>query len=385
MGSTGGDSGRRATSGDRVREPAEVRFADELGLLEAADDGRRPPGWRLSPRAVRTFVLGGEVAVGKGKKRTTSEISRKFHGDDPLVERAIVTLMSNRGLLMIGEPGTAKSMLSELFAAAISGTSRLTVQGTAGTTEDQIHYSWNYALLLADGPVPRALVPGPLHEGLRTGRIVRFEEITRCPPEIQDTLISVLSEKVLHVPELRGDDDTVFARPGFNVIATANTRDRGVHEMSAALKRRFNFETVRPISDPAFEIELVRSEAGKLLSDAGAQAELDPDVLEVLVTTFAELREGRTPEGTAVDRPSTVMSTAEAVAVAFSAGLEACWFGDGRVEGAHLARQLVGTVLKDSEEDAEKVRHYFDVVVKARRGRSRHWKSFWEARRAITR
>src|SRR5690606_34483199 len=145
-----------------------------------------------------------------------------------------------------------KSMLSELLAAAISGTSALTIQGTAGTTEDQIKYSWNYALLLAEGPTPRALVPAPLYQGLRLGRIVRFEEVTRCPPEIQDTLVSVLSEKLLHVPELEGGDAVVYAKPGFNVIATANTRDRGVHEMSAALKRRFNFETVHPIADKEF-------------------------------------------------------------------------------------------------------------------------------------
>src|SRR5262249_33800287 len=169
--------------------------------------------------------------------------------DDALVDRCIVTLMSNRGLLLVGEPGTAKSMLSELLAAAISGNSTLTIQGTAGTTEDQIKYSWNYALLLAEGPSVRALVPAPLYTGMQRGALVRFEEVTRVQPEIQDCLISVMSDKVLHVAELKGDDAIVFAAKGFNVVATANIRDRGVHEMSSALKRRFNFETVRPIAD----------------------------------------------------------------------------------------------------------------------------------------
>src|SRR5215472_15665403 len=168
-----------------------------------------------------------------GKRSPTSgkakrPITRKFYGDDVLIERAVISLAGNRGLLLVGEPGTAKSMLSELIAAAISGISTNTIQGTAGTTEDQIKYSWNYALLLAEGPTPNALVPAPLYHGLSRGQLARFEEITRCPPEIQDTLISVLSDKALHVPELRGGDTVVFARPGFNVIATANTRDRGV-------------------------------------------------------------------------------------------------------------------------------------------------------------
>jgi MoxR-like ATPase len=371
-----------------LREPAEVRYAAELDALAAADAGAKPPGWKLSPRAVRTFVLGGDLPTtavakpAKGKKPAAASpaIARKFHGDEAMIDRAIVTLMSNRGLLLVGEPGTAKSMLSELLAAAISGTSALTIQGTAGTTEDQIKYSWNYALLLAEGPTKNALVPAPLYHGLSRGQLVRFEEITRCPPEIQDTLISVLSDKVLYVPELRGEDNAVFAMPGFNIIATANTRDRGVHEMSAALKRRFNFETVPPIAEKKFELELVTREAAQLLHHAGASAALPEDVIDVLVTTFLDLRKGRTEEGTAVERPTAAMSTAEAVSVAFAAGLDAAYFGDGSIRGEHLARQLVGTVLKDSADDAKKVRQYFEVVVKTRAKKDAHWKSFYDGR-----
>ena len=74
----------------------------------------------------------------------------------------MVTLAGERGLLLVGEPGTAKSMLSELLAAAISGTSALQVQGTAGTTAEHLRYGGNYALLLARGPQPEALVPSPV-------------------------------------------------------------------------------------------------------------------------------------------------------------------------------------------------------------------------------
>lgn len=374
-----------------LREPAEVRFADELKQLAAQDEAAKPPGWLLSPQAVRSFILGTNggsatsPSTGKGKKKAaapTSDLSirRKFHGDDALVDRAIVTLMSNRGLLLVGEPGTAKSMLSELLAAAICGTSLLTIQGTAGTTEDQIKYSWNYALLLSEGPTQKALVPAPLHRGLTEGKLVRFEEITRCPPEIQDTMISVLSDKLLHIPEMHGDNSVLFGQPGFNVIGTANTRDRGVHEMSAALKRRFNFETVHPIADAAFELEIVLSQAGELLAQSGANAVLEADVIGVLVTTFSDLRKGRTAEGAIVERPGTAMSTAEAVSVAFAAGLDAYYNGDGTVRGDHLSRQLVGAVLKDSEEDAKKVRQYFEVIVKNRAQQHEHWRSFYDGR-----
>jgi hypothetical protein len=370
---------KKATS--VLREPAEVRFADELRALTASDAAPKPPGWRLSPRAVRTFIIGSnDEKPAKKKKADATPITRKFFGDDAMVDRAIVTLMSNRGLLLVGEPGTAKSMLSELLAAAISGTSARTIQGTAGTTEDQIKYSWNYALLLSEGPTLKALVPAPLFHGLVNGEIVRFEEITRCPPEIQDTLISVLSDKVLHIPELKDEAGVLMARPGFNVIASANTRDRGVHEMSAALKRRFNFETVAPIADKALELQIVTSQTQELLAGSGAVSKLPIEVLDLLITTFMDLRRGKTDEGTPVEKPQAVMSTAEAVSVAYAACLEAYHFSDGELRGENIAHQLVGTVLKDSTDDAKKVRHYFDVVVKNRAQRSPVWKSFYDAR-----
>ncbi|MDH4145281.1 MAG: AAA family ATPase, partial [Acidimicrobiia bacterium] len=248
------------------RPPAEIAHAGELTRLRDHDDASRlprPPGWALSLPSVRRFVM-GDAELG---------LEPKFVGHPGVVERAMVTLATSRGLLLVGEPGTAKSLLSELLAAAISGTSTLVIQGGASLTEDQMKYGWNYALLVADGPSLRSLVPAPLHDAMTSGRIARFEEITRCPVEVQDALLSILSERAMAVPELARDGDgsnaMLFAAEGFNVIATANTRDRGVNEMSAALRRRFNFETVFPISDPAAELELVEREAARLLARSG--------------------------------------------------------------------------------------------------------------------
>ena len=358
-----------------LRPPAEKVYADELSRLAAKDGAPRPPGWRLSPRAVRSFVLGDAKL----------DVRRKFYGDDALIDRCIVTLMSNRGLLLVGEPGTAKSMLSELMSAAISGASTCTVQGTAGTTEDQIKYSWNYALLLAEGPSVRALVRGPLYEAMQQGCLCRFEEVTRVQPEIQDCLISLLSDKILHVAELQGEAATVFAAPGFNVLATANIRDRGVHEMSSALKRRFNFETVRPIADRKMEAQLIREQTEALLQHAQVEVELGPDVVDLLVTVFHDLRQGVTAEGVVVEKPTAVMSSAEAVAVGYAACLDARYFGNGSVDGDHIARQLIGTVLKDNPDDGKKLRHYFDVVVKQRAQRLSQWKRVLDARRELDR
>lgn len=355
-----------------LRPPAERRFADELARLAAGDTGPRPAGWRLSPRAVRSFLLGDAKLA----------VTRKFYGDDALVDRAIVSLMSQQGLMLVGEPGTAKSMLSELLAAAISGTSTLVVQGSAGTTEDHIRYSWNYALLLAEGPSERALVPSPVLNALRSGRIVRFEEITRCPPEVQDALISILSEKALAIPEL-GADLQAGAQPGFNVIGTANLRDRGVHEMSSALKRRFNFETVHPIEDPEFERTLILQQLAERLAPSGVVVEGQQAVAELLVQTFQDLRTGRTREGATLNRPDAVMSTAEAVNVLHAAALDAAYLGNGRIDGGHVARQIQGVILKDAPEDGKRFRAYVDHIVKERAGRTGAWRDFYQAARAL--
>lgn len=356
---------------ETIRPPAELSFAAELATLQAADQRPRPPGWRLSPRAVRAFITGDEE-LG---------ITRKFYGNDRLVERAIVTVMSDRGLLLIGEPGTAKSLLSELLSAAISGSSQQTVAGSVGTTEEKLRYGWNYALLIAEGPSTRALVPAPVFTAMAEGMICRIEEITRMQPEISDTLIGVLSDKVLQIPELGGADAVLAARPGFNIIATANLRDRGVHELSSALKRRFNFETVTPITERSTQIELLSTQTAGLLGTAGVGARLHPDVVALLVDVFTDLRTGTTADGVAIAAPTTVMSAAEAVAVAYAATLDAHYFDARDPDGGHVARQLIGTVGKGDPDDAAKLDHYFDVVVRQRALQNTEWAAAFSAHR----
>ncbi len=362
-----------------IKPPVEVRYREELEALKGTDTGRRPENWQMSPRAVRTFILGSSKPIEyEGKEY---RIGKKYFGNDALVERCIVTLAGNRGLMLVGEPGTAKTMLSELLSAAVSGVSTNTIQGTAGTTEDMIKYSWNYAMLLAKGPGREALVPAPLYVGMEKGILTRFEEITRTPAEIQDSLISVLSDKVLNVPEL-GDNGFLFAKAGFNVIGTANTRDKGVNEMSSALKRRFNFETVMPVREAAMEKMIIMNEVNKLAEESHIQMRADEDVAEILASTYHELREGVSSYGHRIDKPSAVMSTAEAVSVYYQAMLTGYYYGDACMEMDCLVQNLVGAVSKENKDDLEKVKAYFNTVIRDKSDREGGlWRKYYEARK----
>ncbi len=364
----------------KIQKPlTEVRYKEQLDALAAADkNNRKPENWKLSPRAVRTFILGSEKPV-EGVK-----IPCKFYGDDSLVERAIVTLAGNRGLMLVGEPGTAKTMLSELLSAAICGCSSNTVQGSAGTTEDNIKYSWNYAMLLSKGPVPEALIPAPVYTGMNNGIITRFEEITRCPLEVQDTLISIMSDRVMNVPEFNGDDSLLFAHSGFNIIATANTRDKGVNDMSSALKRRFNFETVQPVKSVKLETMIISQQCSTLLEEAGIKTEIQTDTAEVLACVFGELRSGASLEKANIPKLSCVMSTAEAVSVYFQSALDAEYYGNGIISMNKLTENLLGAVMKESRDDLPKLKEYFNGAVKLRADKyGGIWKKFYESRSCL--
>ena len=231
-----------------LRLSAEQLYKKELDALIKNETNPVPKGWQMSPKSVLTYILGG--------KSGDVEITPKYMGDRKVVEICIATLVTDRALLLLGEPGTAKSWLSEHLTAAINGNSSQVIQGTAGTTEEQIRYSWNYAMLLAKGPSFESLVKSPIYNAMETGTIARFEEISRCASEVQDALISILSEKRISIPEL---SEEVAAKKGFSVIATANTRDKGVNEMSSALKRRFNIVILPPPSDMKTEIDIIKT------------------------------------------------------------------------------------------------------------------------------
>ena len=363
-----------------IKPPMEVRYKEELQALAAVDTGRKPENWQLSPKAVRTFILGASKPLKYNGNKI--EIRKKFFGNDALVERCIITLAGSRGLMLIGEPGTAKTMLSELLSAAISGTSTNTVQGTAGTTEDMIKYSWNYALLLAKGPVKEALVPSPLYVGM-SKVITRFEEITRTPAEIQDSLISVMSDKVLNIPELE-EEGLLFAKPGFNIIGTANIRDKGVNEMSSALKRRFNFETVEPVKDVRLEKQIIINEVEQNASAGRIDMSIDTDVAELLATTYHELREGISDSGMKIEKPSAVMSTAEAVSVYYQTLSNAWYYEENEMSIGELTKNLNNAVCKDTKDDLEKLKAYFNTVVKYKSEKvGGLWKKFYEARKYL--
>lgn len=356
-----------AALGAVLRQHAEQQYAEELHELARADDRQRPPNWRLSPWAVRLYLLGGTLPSGFA-------VSPKYIGNPRLIEIAVATLATDRALLLYGLPGTAKSWTSEHLAAAISGDSTLLIQGTAGTEESAIRYGWNYARLLTEGPSPAALVVSPMLRAMEAGKIARIEELTRIAAEVQDTLITILSEKTLPVPELNSE---VQARKGFNVIATANNRDKGVNELSSALTRRFNTVILPTPATIEEEVEIVDRRVAALGRALELPAERPAlEELRRVVTIFRELRHGVTADGKAkLKSPSGTLSTAEAISVVTGGLASAAYYGDGVLRADDIAAGLTGTIVKDPVQDRVVWLEYLQTVVRERDG----WKDLYRS------
>lgn len=350
-----------------MRLPAEKLYEKEIKALIKAETDSIPAGWQMSPKSVRTFILGGKAG--------STTITPKYIGNQRLVEIAIATLVTDRALLLIGEPGTAKSWLSENLAAAIHGDSCKVVQGTAGTTEEQIKYSWNYAMLLASGPSEEALVKTPVFRAMENGQIARIEEISRCASEVQDALISILSEKNIAIPEINTE---INAKKGFSIIATANTRDKGVNDMSSALKRRFNIIVLPTPKNIETEVEIVRKRVDEISSSLDLKASLPTeDAVAKIVTIFRELREGVTlDKSMKLKSPSGVISTAEAISLLTNSMALAGSFGDGEIKEYDIAAGLQGAVVKDESKDAMAWKEYLENVM---RKRGSEWQNLYRA------
>ena len=341
-----------------IRLPVEQAYASELQALARNDDRQKPAGWSLSPKAVLTYLLGGKASDG-------TVISPKYVGRRRLMETAVATLATDRALLLLGVPGTAKSWVSEHLAAAIMGNSTLIVQCTAGTDENQIRYGWNYAQLLAKGPSHEALVPTPLYRAMESGKLCRLEELTRMGSDVQDTLITVLSEKMMPIPEL---NTSLYAQRGFNIIATANNRDKGVNELSSALKRRFNVVVLPLPEDMAEEVAIVSKRVDEMAGglDLPVPKNVGEEIARVL-TIFRELRSGATADGkVTLKTPSGSLSTAEAIATMVGGLSQAAWFDSGKLGAEGLAASLVGAIIKDPVQDKVVLEEYLETVLKKR-------------------
>lgn len=354
-----------------LRPHAELMFADELEILMKEDQRERPANWKLSPWAVLKYLIGGATASG-------FQISPKYIGDKKLLEIAIATLLSDRALLLVGVPGTAKSWLSEHLAAAISGNSSLLIQGTSGTHEEQLRYGWNYAELIAKGPSKTALVPSPVMNAMQQGQLVRIEELSRIPTEVQDALISILSERTIPIPELNQEFQAIL---GFNLIATANDQDKGIYPMSAALLRRFNTLTMPLPEKLSDELSIVKQRVSQLEKGINVPlTKLKDQHLEKLLLMFRELRSGVSHDGKQKIKSSkSILSPAESISMLHHARIQHHYFSEKTLGPSDLAQAMVSTLLKNDPEEYEVLQEYNESIVKKRT----EFKEWYEALKSI--
>jgi MoxR-like ATPase len=213
---------------------------------------------------------------------------------------------------------------------------------------------------------------------MKAGKTVRVEELTRIGADVQDTLITILSEKMMPIPEL---NTQIQATRGFNVIATANNRDKGVNELSSALKRRFNTVILPVPATMDEEVEIVRQRVTSF--SKAIEMPIEKPILEEIkriVTIFRELRNGVSEDGkTKLKSPSGTLSTAEAISVMNSGLALSHHFGDGSLKADDLASGVLGAVVKDPVQDKVVFQEYMETVLKQRDG----WKDIYRSCREI--
>jgi Mg-chelatase subunit ChlI len=211
---------------------------------------------------------------------------------------------------------------------------------------------------------------------MERGEIGRIEELTRCTSDVQDALISILSEKYINIPELKSDG-VVFAKPGFNIIATANSRDRGVNDLSTALKRRFNFVTIPTVTNKKAEKEIVIFRTRELLDRNHFKVDVPPALLDILLQTFSDLREAAAAATSEDGKLESSLSTAEQIGVLEDAVLHGQFFGDSSLKAATLASSLVGTLVRRIPEDVSALsKAWHSVIDKHAKEQKGAWEEF---------
>jgi len=166
-------------------------------------------------------------AIGEGLR---TEIGKAVVGQDAAVDLMMVSLLSEGHVLLEGVPGTAKTLLSQTFAAALSlrfGRIQFTPDLMPGDLlgTNLFNFQTN-TFTLTKGPIFTELLLA--------------DEINRTPPKTQAALLQAMNERAVTIDGVDHD-----LGEGFMVIATQNPiEQQGTYPLPEAQLDRFLFKVV---------------------------------------------------------------------------------------------------------------------------------------------
>jgi MoxR-like ATPase len=194
-------------------------------------------------------------------QRITRELHKRVVGQEQMIERLLIGLLTGGHVLLEGVPGLAKTLTVKSLADTIHASFE-----RIQFTPDLLPADVVGTMIYNQGSGEFTARRGPIF-----ANIVLADEINRAPPKVQSALLEGMQERQVTL----GGETHPLPNP-FLVLATQNPIEQeGTYPLPEAQVDRFMLKLHITYPDRAMEKEIMKRMAGRELEDLKAVATLD--------------------------------------------------------------------------------------------------------------